>query len=451
MIGILNYKAWLIEPMFASRMTPIILRAIEQGTFNQFIQQNRETNEKIISALYGGLDAEMVYGNYNDPPYYIATSKSGVKVAIVGMMGAITKNGDACSYGMRNFENTFALIAKNESIGALLVHYNNAPGGSHDGTPELGSILANYPKANVAFVDGYAASAHYWMASQQNHIMMNKLTPSEVGSIGSLVVYQNIGNQIEKGVYPTIEIIRAPQSVNKARLNSIEPLTDELRAELNDELKDAVNMFIKAVKTGRGEALTDDKEMFTGKMYSTDEAIKNGLADTKGSMQDAINKAGELAKNQTGTTARKANANTNMNLKSKLISGIFGKSEKAEDGKPTANDQASVEAADVKAAEIEAENSQLKETSAALESKVSGLEKTVSELNAQVSTLTGANAKLVEEKTTLENKLKEEPAGKATTVVSDSDPEEGKEDSRVKSADEIEADEYHKAMNSNFL
>lgn len=436
MLGILSYKAWLIEPAFAAKMAPIVLRSIERGSYDAFIKVNRDANDKVISSLYGGTDAEMVYGRDGLPPYYIAKAKGGEKVAIIPMLGAITKNGDACSYGMRDYQSVMAKVAADPTITAVVYHFNNAPGGSHDGTPEISHNIFNSTKPTLSFIDGMAASAHYYMASQTDHIMMNSLTDSEVGSIGSMVVSENIQNMVAAGNYPKIEIIRAPQSINKALFNHIEPLSQDVRDELNTELRDIVNTFISSVKKGREKmsSLSNTDEAFTGKMYHTKEAIAKGLADSKGSLQDAINMADKIAKgglSKRTSSPSRAQVIKTMSFKSLLLSDIFGQSEKADQEQPTAEaHQASMLAADTKAAEMEAENATLKAAATNQATKIAELEATVTGLNGQVTslaaekaTLTEANATLATEKAALQTKLDAKPTGQATTIITD----EGKE------------------------
>ncbi len=438
MFGILSYKAWLIEPAFAAKMAPIVLRSIERGSYDAFVKTNREANERVISSLYGGTDAELVYNSRDGlPPYYLAKAKGGEKVAIIPMMGAITKNGDACSYGMRDYQSVMAKVAADPNISAIVYHFNNAPGGSHDGTPEISHNIFNFTKATLSFVDGMAASAHYYMASQTDHIMMNSLTDSEVGSIGSLMFSENIQNMVAAGNWPKTEIIRAPQSINKALFNHIEPLSQDVRDELDTELRDIVNTFISNVKKGRGEkmsGLSNTDEAFTGKMYRTKEAIAKGLADSKGSLQDAINMAAKIAKgglSKRTSSSSRAQVIKTMSFKSTLLSAIFGQSEKADQETPTAEaHQASMIAADAKAAEMEAENATLKQAAtnhatkiAELEANVTGLNGQVTSLTAETATLTEANATLTTEKAALQTKLDAKPTGQATTIITD----EGKE------------------------
>lgn len=483
------------------------MRSIEQGTTEKFFKQNRESNEKIISSFYAGVDAQMIYDPYDGvPPFRVAKSSSGKKVAIISMLGAITKNGDACSYGMRDHQNQMAKIAKDPEITGVVFHFNNAPGGSHDGTPEISTKIFNYKKNTVSFVDGMAASAHYYMASQTRHIMMNSLTDSEVGSIGSLIVSENIQNMIDAGRFPSIEIIRAPQSVNKALFNYIEPVSKAVRSDLNADLKQTVDGFISAVQGGRGDKLKDDGLMFTGQMYSADLAIANGLADSKGTLQDAINKAAEAPAAAKPKANSSSTNKSNMSLKSK-VSSFFNprKEEKksaegdapaAEDNTPrwtdtmvfntdgsgdgafclhedsegndrkfetkadgntgnepptdpavTEDDNWSV-VAEPATAEETAKPEAKEETSVAkLNVALKNANTELKKSTAQVVSLSAKVAQLEADMKSLQKKMDETPAAAATTVVA---AEEKKEERKLTAFDK-EAEEYSKVLNDNFL
>lgn len=483
------------------------MRSIEQGTTEKFFKQNRESNEKIISSFYAGVDAQMIYDPYDGvPPFRVAKSSSGKKVAIISMLGAVTKNGDACSYGMRDHQNQMAKIAKDPDIAGVVFHFNNAPGGSHDGTPEISSKILNYKKNTVGFVDGMAASAHYYMASQTKHIMMNSLTDSEVGSIGSLIVSENIQNMIEAGRFPTIEIIRAPQSVNKALFNYIEPVSKAVRSDLDADLRQTVEGFISAVKSGRGDKLKDDGLMFTGQMYSADLAIANGMADSKGTLQDAIDLAASPVYQQTTKKDSSFTNKTNMSFKSKVSSFFKPKKEEkkaAEGDTPPAEDNTprwtdtmmfntdgsgdgafclheDSEGNDRKfetktdgntgnepptdtavaeddnwsvvvpesAAEETAAPAAKEETSVVkLNVALKGANARVKKAEAEVVSLTAKVAKLEQSVKDLQKKMDETPAAPATTIVA----KEEKAESRALTPADQEAAQYQEALNDNFL
>ena len=92
-----------------------------------------------------------------------------------------------------------------------------------------------------------------------------------------------------------IEIIRAPQSKDKARINPVEKLPNSERDRILNSLEVITDEFISKVKSGRGERLnTDDENIFTGKMYSADEAQELSMIDHLGNFESAINIAKSL-------------------------------------------------------------------------------------------------------------------------------------------------------------
>lgn len=433
MLGILSYQGWLIQEAFARLHAPIVFKAIQNGTLELFIQKNRAANDQLIAGIYNGLEADFAGVTVDEPRWYTTKVANGAKVAIIPMQGAITKNGDMCSYGMRDYQNVISRIEKDATISGVVFHINNGPGGTVDGTPEMAGMIKSMTKGTIAFVDGFAASAHYWMASQTDHIMMSAVNPSEVGSIGALLVYQNVQNMIAAGQMPDMEIIRAPQSTDKALLNPIEGLTTELRKELSVELKAAVVSFIDAVKGGR-PSLKDDS-VFTGKMYSMKEALSNGLADSKGTLMEAVNKVARMGK-QKSTDARKAQVNSSMKF-IKLSNLFSGEAWSKVLDAMSAEGLVTLEASEKKLADAEAsaeavavENVSLKTTIDQLTAdakvkadSIASLTATVTERDAQVASLTTEKSALEAANATLKTELANKPTGQATTVISKEEQE----------------------------
>jgi ClpP class serine protease len=254
------------------------------------------------------------------------------------------------------------------------------------------------------------ASAGMWLASQSDVIVGNKNNPTRFGSIGTLMVMENWQNVIDAGFAPKMEIIRAPQSTDKARLNSIEPMTDEIRAGLLSELRAITNQFVSTVNAGRGDKLQADAEgLFTGQMFDVYQARQIGLIDHVGTLQTAINKVVDLAKGQARTTSQ-SQLNNNENHTMDLLAFLgLSKEQKA---KLSAEDQskldtleANVTANEQKISELEAEKVALTIKVSEHASKVASLEQTVAEQKAQ---------------------LEKKPTGHLTTVIAEEDKPEAK-------------------------
>jgi protease-4 len=183
------------------------------------------------------------------------------------------------------------LLDKDKEVKGIVLAINS-PGGTADSTQELADIVANTIKPVLAYVKSMAASAAYYVASQADYIVLSSESTASVGSIGVLMQYTNVAKALEKqGV--EAEIIRATKSTDKAKLNSLEPLTDELRQEIVMDLDIAMETFEKYVKRGRASRLTSS-EVFSGKMYRAKEALKLGLIDEIGNMKTAYTRIKQL-------------------------------------------------------------------------------------------------------------------------------------------------------------
>jgi len=285
----------------------------------------------------------------------------------------------------------------------------DTPGGTAIGTNQLASVVRASPKPIVGFVDVMAASAGYWVFSQTDHIMMNTREPeSSVGSIGTLYMHINAQKMIENEI-GEVTIFRAEQSEDKARINQIEPLTEDQKKEIIDDLTRHANIFIESVKDGRGNRLKTGKEnVFTGKTYLAEEAIKYGLADSRGTLADAIQRASNLAmngsyknfrsqrdnqKSNNQTETENLNKETNMGILSKWLGGNADQNQADENG------QVTIEASelqqlrnDMEKANKENENltnerDQLKDQVTNLQSEKQALETERDQLKDQVSKL----------------------------------------------------------------
>lgn len=245
---------------------------------------------------------------------YKVKTKSGKNVAVMPVVGTLTKRGEMCSYGMKDYMNEIAALNLNEEISAIVLDMEG-PGGTVDGTPEFGMAVKSSKKPIVTFGDNMIASANYWVASQSKWIVGNKNNPTEFGSIGVLCVHEYWGKFIEENI-GEVKIIRAPQSVDKALVNPIEALTPELEDSIKEDLRSLAKDFHATVKKGRGARLTaSEKDWGTGKMYKTGEAMELGLIDAVGTLNDAINKAVELATNTTMGARAQTNASNTANNK----------------------------------------------------------------------------------------------------------------------------------------
>ena len=286
---------WALETSYHDRMAAIALRRMDKGKLPFKVDQDRPAPYLVDASDSGD-------GRPKASTGYDRLSRSNTKsgqVLVLPMIGAISRYGDWCSYGAEDYAGWIIEMNQDPSISACVL-YLNGPGGEVDGIEMLGEVIRQSEKPIIAYVAGWAASAHYWLASQCREIIMESETTASVGSIGVLAMHIDASKFYEnEGL--KVSIIRSDGSDNKARFNSVEPLTPELEADIRAELTVIRGTFISKVLSGRPK-ITDKADtpngVFSGKMYIGKEAIKNGLADRIGYLGDAIYRADLLARKQ---------------------------------------------------------------------------------------------------------------------------------------------------------
>lgn len=159
----------------------------------------------------------------------------------------------------------------------------NSPGGSpvqagqvYD---EIKRLRAKYPDKKVyAAIADLGASGAYYIAAAADQIYADPA--SLVGSIGVISssfgftgLMQKLG--VERRLFTAGE--------NKAMLDPFSPLPDE-QQELWQSIIDTTHrQFIARVKAGRGNRLAEDPQLFSGAVWSGEQALKLGLIDGLGS------------------------------------------------------------------------------------------------------------------------------------------------------------------------
>jgi len=175
------------------------------------------------------------------------------------------------------------------SVGVIL--RINSPGGSpvqagqiYD---EIKRLRKKYPDKHLyAVVTDVCASGGYYVAAAADKIYADKA--SIVGSIGvRMDSFGFVGAMKKLG----IEQRTLTAGKNKALLDPFSPVNEEARAKLQGMLDDIHQQFINAVKAGRGSRLNlDTRDLFSGLIWTGEQAKKIGLIDDLASMNDVARK-----------------------------------------------------------------------------------------------------------------------------------------------------------------
>lgn len=382
MLELFNARIWALDAATYNSYKAIILARLGKGMPALDPEAARPAPTQIkhfaVAGLAGEQDGMQAAWEVLGAMAAMDSNRPGAprKVAVLPLIGTMTKRGGMCTRGTADLAADLEALYADPSISSIVIEIDTG-GGAVDGTEALAAVINRRNKPVMAWVNGMAASAGYWIASQCDQIMLCSKTTAYVGSIGVLAMLMDQSQMLEKaGV--KVQIVRSSKAVDKARPNSIEPLTDEQYAEFVSQLDIIHDLFISTVKQGRGP-LSDDN--FTGKVYHGSEAKKRGLADSFGTLQDAVLAADKLAKSgQFGPNAPKkasisinsfSNNTQSTMLKFPKLAAMLGITAGAADSEVTPEQMQAAEdrilASETENASLLAQIEQLKADKAALE------------------------------------------------------------------------------------
>lgn len=287
---------WVLEPGVFASVEHILLR---------WAAGTRLGADEVAAAVGDAPEAAVQRRN-------AAQAASGRGVAVVPVYGVLAHRAYAVQNTSKPLTSTEALaqqlraVAQDPEVGTIVMDVDS-PGGSVFGVQELGDVLTdireNSGKRLVAVSNNMAASGGYWIASQAHELVV---TPSGmVGSIG-VIVPHNDASAMRERVGVKTEYITAGKF--KAEGYNDGPLTDEHRAHLQSQVDAYYTAFTKAVAKGRGiDVGTVRGEAFAeGRMRLAADAVKNGMADRVGTLDETINRYARVRGGPAGMRAELA-------------------------------------------------------------------------------------------------------------------------------------------------
>ena len=210
----------------------------------------------------------------------------GDRVAIISIKGVIVNPIPV----VRKIER----LRKDRSVKALVIRVDS-PGGSVGASQEIYRAIERFRaegKPVVVSMGNIAASGGYYVSAPADYIFANPGTIT--GSIGVIiqhVAYRELMDKI--GVKATT--IKTGKF--KDTLNPFRELTPEEREYLKETIDEAYEQFLEAILKYRGKKISEERlrEVADGRVFTGERAKELGLVDELGGLEDAIEKAKELA------------------------------------------------------------------------------------------------------------------------------------------------------------
>ncbi|MEJ2683130.1 MAG: signal peptide peptidase SppA [Candidatus Sulfobium sp.] len=207
----------------------------------------------------------------------------GSKVAIVRLEGPIT--------GSKKIIDELKEYARDRSVKAIVLRIDS-PGGAVAPSQEIYEEVRRTAarKKVVVSMGSVAASGGYYIASAATRIVADPGTLT--GSIGVIMEIPNVEGLMNKIGLKT-EIIKSGK--NKDIGTPFRAMKPEERKILQGVMDNVHEQFIRAVAKGRKMKIEDVRKIADGRVFTGEQALKIGLVDQLGSLEDSVRTAARLA------------------------------------------------------------------------------------------------------------------------------------------------------------
>ena len=224
---------------------------------------------------------------------YGQTSYSQDKVAVVYAMGEIldgSNKSDQQNIYAGDLSRQIRQVAKDKAVKAIVLRVSS-PGGSALASDIIWREIeqAKLQKPIVVSMGEYAASGGYYISCAANYIIAQPTTIT--GSIGVFGLIP-CAKKLTDGIGLSFDEVRSNQCSN---ISPFSPLTDKQTQFLTKLIENTYDTFTKRCADGRGMTQESIDSIGQGRVWLGSDALNIGLVDELGGLEDAIDKAVELA------------------------------------------------------------------------------------------------------------------------------------------------------------
>ncbi len=224
----------------------------------------------------------------------IKRSKAEDKVAVIFAEGEIViGKGREGNIGGDRFAKTIRNARIDEDIKAVVLRVNS-PGGSGLASETIWRevMLTVKEKPVVVSMGNLAASGGYYIACPANYIFAQPNTIT--GSIGVFGMLPNIEKLMTEKLGITADQVVTNKHSDIG--NTMRPMSEREKEFIQKQVDDFYEVFLTRVADGRENlSIEEVKKIGEGRVWSGISSIELGLVDEIGGLNDAVNKAVELA------------------------------------------------------------------------------------------------------------------------------------------------------------
>ena len=231
------------------------------------------------------------YTNSTDKP---DKKESKNRIAIIYASGEINGgDGDDNTIGSDRISESLRKARLNDDVKAVVLRVNS-PGGSSLASDVIWREVALTKKVKPIIVSmgDYAASGGYYISCAADSIIAEPNTIT--GSIGIFAIIPNMQKLFNDKLGITFDGVKTGKYADLGNISR--PLSAEEKAILQNQVNRGYDEFTKAVADGRHKTQAYINSIGQGRVWTGTQAIKIGLVDRLGNINDAVKSAAKMAK-----------------------------------------------------------------------------------------------------------------------------------------------------------
>lgn len=215
----------------------------------------------------------------------ILPAKAKQKIAVIYADGEIIDGKEKQNVSGDRFAAEIAKVRADSSVKAVVLRVNS-PGGSVLASEKIKHELdlLKQDKTLVASYGNYAASGGYWISNNCEKIFADATTIT--GSIGVFSLIPDFSRTAKDIAH--INVTTVSSNRHGAMLSAFSPLDAEETAYMQRMVENIYDKFTSIVAQGRGLERDYVDEIGQGRVWTGADALKIGLVDELGTLQDAL-------------------------------------------------------------------------------------------------------------------------------------------------------------------
>ncbi len=269
--------------------------ALKTGIVDMLGYQNDVDDElKTLCKIDQDKDIEFISLSKYSETVRPENRKAKDKIAIIYAQGGIESgDGDEQTIGSDRIAKAIRKAAKDSSIKAIVFRVNS-PGGSALASEVIYNelVLAKKEKPLVVSMGDYAASGGYYISCPADKIYAQPNTIT--GSIGVFGMIPNFQKLLNNKLGLTFDGVKTAE--NADIFSTVQPLTPFQTETIRHSIDIIYKTFIDRVAKGRNMTTEQVDAIGQGRVWSGTDALRIGLVDELGGIDDAIKAAAGLAK-----------------------------------------------------------------------------------------------------------------------------------------------------------